>query len=239
MTDKNATLKNMLLCGLKPIGKCLYVYGGGWNDDNTGAGIETKSFGMSERWERFYNENDSLYDYEKTKYRIHDGLDCTGYVGWLMYQIFGDKYSNNGYVFPSGSAAEKYARIFDGMVIPKESLADRQCGDIMCKDGHVYITVGGCGDGSILILHASPPAVSLCGTTVTGNDDSTAVRLAEKYMKLFFSECIEKYPNYSRNAEYLTEYDTMRWNAGVLKDPDGYRKMSAEEILEDLFEMRR
>ena len=107
MTDKNATLKNMLLCGLKPIGKCLYVYGGGWNDDNTGAGIETKSFGMSERWERFYNENDSLYDYEKTKYRIHDGLDCTGYIGWLMYQIFGDKYSNNGYVFPSGSAAAK------------------------------------------------------------------------------------------------------------------------------------
>ena len=234
-SDIMPTLKNMLLCGLTPIGKCLYVFGGGWNDENTAAGTKAKTIGLSKSWESFYNKNDSSYDYEKTKYRIHDGLDCTGYLGWLMYQIFGDTYSDNGYVFPSAQTAEKYAEIFGGKVIPKEKLTHRQCGDIMCKDGHVYITVGECSDGSIVILHASPPSVSLCGTAAYENRNSAAIRLAKQYMQAYFPKCIEKYPNYARNSAYLTEYDAVRWNGDILQDPDGYRKMSAEDILADLF----
>ena len=34
-SDIMPTLKNMLLCGLTPIGKCLYVFGGGWNNEKT------------------------------------------------------------------------------------------------------------------------------------------------------------------------------------------------------------
>ena len=33
-TNKNiVTVKEELLTGLEPIGKCLYVYGGGWNEE--------------------------------------------------------------------------------------------------------------------------------------------------------------------------------------------------------------
>ena len=42
-SDIMPTLKNMLLCGLTPIGKCLYVFGGGWNDENTAAGTKAKT----------------------------------------------------------------------------------------------------------------------------------------------------------------------------------------------------
>ena len=54
--------------------------------------------GLSPQWEAFYNKNDSNYDFETTRYQIHDGLDCTGYVGWVMYPLFGDKYSDSGKV---------------------------------------------------------------------------------------------------------------------------------------------
>ena len=42
-SDIMPTLKNMLLCGLTPIGKCLYVFGGGWNDESTAAGTKAKT----------------------------------------------------------------------------------------------------------------------------------------------------------------------------------------------------
>ena len=242
-TDSNkstVTVKDELLTGLEPMGKCLYVYGGGWNEEDTGAGKETVTKGLSSQWEKFYNENDSDYDFETTRYQIHNGLDCTGYVGWIMYQLFGDKYSKDGYVFSSSAVAENYSSIFGSTIIPREEVKNRKSGDVMATEGHVYIVVGQCDDGSVVIMHASVPSVSLSGTAdKNGNPDSEAAKLAKQYMEKYFPEEAARYKNYLRdNMDYLKNYDEIVWKDTVLSDPDNYRKISAEEILEDLFENR-
>lgn len=232
------TVKDELLAGLEPIGKCLYVYGGGWNEEDTGAGKETMTTGLSPQWEKFYNAQDADYDFNTTRYQIHDGLDCTGYVGWVMYQLFGDRYSDSGYVFPSSRVAKNYSALFGSTIIPRSEVENRKSGDIMATEGHVYIVVGQCDDGSVVLMHASVPSVSLAGTAdKNGNADSQAARLAKQYMEKYFPEEAAKYHNYLRdNPNYLQNYDEIVWDESVLSDPDHYRDMSAEEILKDLFE---
>lgn len=70
---------------------------------------------------------------------------------------------------------------------------------------------------------------------VTGNKKSEAVRLAEKDMSIYYPEWHKKFPDYKRNTSYLKCDDGFRWNENFLKDPDNYRNMSPEKILEDLF----
>ncbi|MBE7047407.1 MAG: copper amine oxidase N-terminal domain-containing protein [Ruminococcaceae bacterium] len=231
-----ATVAELMYTATEPIGKCLYVYGGGWNEPDTGAGKEAMQLGLGQNWQNFYNSKNSKYDYNTTRYQIHDGLDCTGYVGWCMYQLFQDKYSKEGYVYLAKEMAQKYSTVFNGKFTAKANVKKRQCGDIMSSNGHAYIVVGECPDGSVVLFHASPPAVSLCGTaTPGGNKQSEAVRLANFYMNIFFNECYTKYPNCSRGTDYLTSYNQMSWDSSVLNDPDGYRQMNAEDILRDMF----
>ena len=241
VTARAATVKDLLRTGLEPIGKCVYVYGGGWNEADTGAGKECMTQGLSSRWAEFYQQNNASYNWKATKYQIHNGLDCTGYTGWVMYQLFGDAYSKNGYVFSSGAMAQSYARLFGSVIIPPEKITVRQSGSVMAKNGHVYIVVGQCGDGSVVLLHASPPSVSLSGTADRNkNDDSQAVRLAKAYMEKYFPTEAARYANYARvgkeNYGYLTDFSEIRWRPAVLADPDGYRTMTAAEVLQDLFE---
>lgn len=231
-----ATVAELMHTATEPIGKCLYVYGGGWNEPDTGAGKEALQIGLGENWESFYNSKDYKYDYNTTRYQIHNGLDCTGYVGWCMYQLFEDEYSKDGYVFLAKEMAQKYANIFNGDFAAKSSVKKRRCGDVMSSNGHAYIVVGECPDGSVVLMHASPPAVSLCGTTTRGGSkQSDAIKLANFYMNTFFKDCYTKYPNCSRGTDYLVSYNQMSWNSSVLRDPDGYREMGAEDILRDMF----
>ncbi len=232
-----ASVKDLLSHAVLPIGKCLYVYGGGWNEPDTGAGVEAVSYGLSPRWQDFYSQHGSDYNHKKFSYQIHDGLDCTGYVGWSLYQIFSNNYSQNGYVYLAKDMAREYAKLFNSMFVPSSGIVDYQSGDIMSSSGHAYIVLGECKDKSIVLLHSSPPAVSICGTyTPDGKTDSIAVRLSAHYMRTYFPKHYNRYPHCSRNTSYLTDYHQMRWNETVLTDSDGYRNMSAEEILKDLFE---
>ena len=75
------TLYNLLLTAIEPLGHTMYVWGGGWNEEDTAAGEEARSIGESPRWKEFFEMQDSTYNYENTRYQIHDGLDCSGYVG--------------------------------------------------------------------------------------------------------------------------------------------------------------
>ncbi len=232
-----ATVGEMLSHGFEPIGKCLYVYGGGWNEADTGSGVDAMTMGVSPQWETFYHQYGSDYNYKTTRYQIRNGLDCTGYMGWLMYQMFQNQYSDAGYVFFAENMAQNYSWIFAGEFTEKTQVQEHQCGDIMSSSDHAYMVLGECADKSVVFLHASPPNLSLCGTsTPSGDNDSMAGALAKKYMSTYFPECYAKYPRVSRGVSYLKDFDRMRWNPQVLRDPDGYRQMSAEEILTDLFE---
>ena len=106
----------------------------------------------------------------------------------------------------------------------------------MCRNGHAFIVIGKCSDGSLLFLHASPPVVSLCGTaTPGGNSNSEAVNLARTYMSKYYPESATRYNSFYRDTSYLKNYDQMHWNRAVLADPDGYDNMTPEQILKDLF----
>lgn len=231
------TVRNFLKAAMEPVGRCLYVYGGGWDEHSYGAAEETKTVGVSPNWEAFFDENDETYDFERVSGHYHDGLDCSAFIGYAVYQVFEDAYSDNGYVVESSNMPENYAKLFSGEVIKPSEITEYRPGDIMGIKGHVGIAIGTCEDGSLLFVHASPPVVSLCGTpTPDGNVDSQAVALAEKYMKKYFPECSKKYENWSRGMSYLTKFRLMRWNREVLADPDGFDEMTPEEILHKLFE---
>lgn len=239
---RKSTLKKLLLTALQPVGSTMYVWGGGWNKADTGAGIDARTIGVSSRWRTFFEKQDSSYDYQTTRYQIRDGLDCSGYIGWCIYNILEAKNKKTGYVMSARKMAQDFASRGWGSYTEAGRVSDYRAGDIMSSSGHVWMVVGECGDGSVVLLHASPPGVQLAGTpTPDGRADSEAVALARKYMKQYFPEWYGKYPNCAKGSSYLTDYGRMRWDLSgnvIMSDPDHYRDKTADKILRDLFRSR-
>lgn len=90
-----------------------------------------------------------------------------------------------------------------------------------------------------MVLHSSSnPGVQLSGTvTPDGKIVSQAAVLAQKYMEQYYPDWCKKFKTKIRDEKYLSHFGQMRWNVSgksVLTDPDGYQKMTAEEVLKDL-----
>lgn len=219
-------LKNALL----PIGQTMYVWGGGWNEEDTGAGVEAVTIGVSPRWKEFADKQNSSYNYNNTRYQIHDGLDCTGYIGWMVYNTFNDKSGGEGYV------SEEPEKIFlsKGWGTTVDTNKPKP-GDICSTDTHVWMSLGCCADGSILIAHASPPGCYICGTLLPDGSRSQAVVLAESIMSSKYPEWYRRYPDCSRSYSYITDASVFHWNSSTLADPNNLQNMSANEIVEYLF----
>ncbi len=234
------TVKNLVKTAFEPVGKVMYIYGGGWNEADDGAGKEALTLGLSQSWIDFTSKQDSSYNYADYDYEIdnsliHDGLDCSGFVGWVIYNVMND---GRGYVTNSYKMDDMLADMGLGTITDKSNITEHRAGDIMasnCDDcKHVYICLGECDDGSLLLLHSSPPGVQLTGTyTADGNKNSQAIQLASEYMKKYYPDWYAKFPDSSRNEAYLTHYDLFRWTA--LSDEEGYSSKSPKEILEDIF----
>lgn len=239
MNGPKSTLKRLLLTGLLPVGSTMYVWGGGWNEADTGAGKEARTIGVSRQWERFFLKQTDSYDYRTTRYQISNGLDCSGYIGWCIYNIMNTADGEEGYVMLAQDMAGNFASRGWGTFTDRSMVKDHCAGDIMSSDSHVWMAVGPCGDGSVVLLHSSAPGVQLAGTpSKSGNTDSEAVRLASCYMKKYYPQWYIKYPDCAKDSKYLTEFAQMRWDISgdaVMTDPEGYRNMSAEQILKDLF----
>ena len=158
------SILDFLKVAVQPVGSTMYVWGGGWNEEDTGAGIEAVTLGVSPQWAIFAAQQGSGYDMDDTRYQIHDGLDCSGYVGWAVYNVLETENGRPGYVMASTKMAQTYADMGLGTYIPASEMTTWQAGDIMSMKGHVWIVVGQCDDGSVLFLHASPPGVMFSGT---------------------------------------------------------------------------
>ena len=237
-----STIRNLLKTALGPVGTTLYVWGGGWSTDPNGpaSGIDAVTIGVPARWKEFFNMYGSGYNYRLTRYQSRDGLDCSGYVGWVLYNTFNTKSGNDGFVMLAQHMASTYASWGWGSYTPAGSFSDFRAGDIMSlASGHVYITLGQCSDGSVVLLHSSPPGVMITGTsTPSGNSFSEAAALSSKYMKKYFPDYYNKFSGQlSRGTSYLTNYSRMRWRLTgkcVMTDPDGFREKSASQILRKL-----
>ena len=242
-TKKVSTIKKYLKSAIQPLGKVVYVWGGGWSTDGLGGSTEARSMGVSKKWTRFFNAQTKDYNYINTQYQRHDGLDCSGYVGWTIYNIMNTKSGNNGYVMSAKDMARNYASRGWGKYIKRASVKDYKPGDIMssaCSDcGHVWIVIGECKDGSVVALHSSSSqGVQLSGTVAPdGRTKSEAAELAQKYMEQYFPKWSEKFSHRLRDEKYLSHFCQMRWNVSgksIMTDPDGYQKMTAEQVLNDL-----
>lgn len=232
---EQVSILDFLEIAAAPVGSTMYVWGGGWNEADTGAGIEAVTLGLSERWAAFAKEQDSGYNYKDHRYQIHDGLDCSGYVGWAVYNVMETENGGEGYVSSSTGMAQALADRGLGEYISREDMDRWLPGDIMSMKGHVWISLGMCGDGSVLLLHSSPPGVIFCGTALADGSDSQAVKLAQTIMSTHYPDWYAHYPDCSRPASYLEKSSAMRWNTNVLADEEGIRQMSAEQVVNLLF----
>ncbi len=237
---KKSTLKEFLQIAVQPVGSTMYVWGGGWNKADTGAGEEAVTIGVSPRWKQFFQKQNSSYDYNTTRYQIHDGLDCSGFVGWAVYNAFNTKSGNAGYVMKAEIMSRTFADYGWGTFRSAGTLKDFRAGDICSTSGgHVYIVIGQCPDGSVVLVHASPKGVMLTGTwTRNGNAGSEAIKLATQYMKRYYPAWYKKYPDSSRNSSYLTNYSRMRWSLSgkkMMTDPEGLAGMDAASVLRQIY----
>ncbi|MBQ8822607.1 MAG: hypothetical protein IJZ82_08195 [Lachnospiraceae bacterium] len=229
------SIANLLLLAKEPLGQTMYVWGGGWNEEDTGAGADACTMGVSPAWAIFAAEQDADYDYDDTRYQIHDGLDCSGYMGWLVYNVMETEDGRAGYVTKATDMAADFAVRGFGEFTPAEEVKDWQAGDIMSMKGHVWMALGMCEDGSVVLLHASPPGVMLSGTRLKDDTVSQAEMLANEYMSMYYPEWYERYPITVRDYDYLEKSSRMRWSEDVLSDEQGLRELSAEEVLQWLF----
>ena len=230
---QKSTLKHLLEVALQPVGHTMYIWGGGWNTE------ESTTMGVSRQWQNFFNKQSSGYNYRNHRFERHNGLDCSGFVGWVIYNTFNTESGHGSFVM----LAQQMARTYAGYGWGKYKSAGRmkhRAGDIMSlASGHVYIVIGQCKDGSVVLVHSSPKGVMINGTvTPKGKKKSQAWKLARKYMKKYFPEWYKKYPDVSRGKSYLTSYARMRWTLSgtncMMSDPEGYRNKRPSQILRDL-----
>lgn len=186
---------------LKAAGSTMYVFGGGWNDEDTGAGREAVTIGLSGEWKNFFEGCKPDYDFKKAAAPRSAGLDCTGFIGWALYNTLERESGGRGYVFQSGSVGRELEEI--GLGRRCESFRGCAAGDILEKKGHAWIFLGSFPDGSVLILHSSPPGVQVNGAP----EGSCAHCAADMYMRLFHPRWYEKFPVTHRGCDYLTGYE--------------------------------
>lgn len=201
----------------------MYIWGGGWNEADTGSGSDAMRIGLNPNWKKYFKQQSPDYDYTEHKYEYGNGLDCSGYVGWVMYNFLRGN-DENGYVVKANDQAKYFADMGLGKFVSSDEVRDYRPGDIMSSKEHVYIVLGECKDGSVLFVHSSPPGVQVCGTaTPSGAQESNAVCIAKEYMIRCHPMWYQKFGGCKRGLPYLTEYSQFRWNIGydtLMSDPD-------------------
>lgn len=259
-TAGERSLKNFLATAMTPVGTALYIYGGHWNWHDDGASNQATTLGLSSKVTEFFQEQNQYFSYINNgnyskSYFPHQnwnqyhavGMDCTGYVGWALYNTLYPYSGGEGLVYKSTQQAYTLANLGYGTYSKDRNF---QVGDIFSMAGHVWIYLGSCPDGSFVILHSTPsPSVSGAeggGVQLTGVGTSPscqAVALAQSYMETYFPDWTARY---SAQYKSYSSYTSMsNWPAGRfswhssgagLLDIDGYAHLSAEEILADLFQ---
>lgn len=259
-TAGERSLKNFLATAMMPVGHTLYVYGGNWNWQDTGASNPSTTIGLSPKTTEFFQSKDQYYSYinrsnYSKSYFPHQqwnqyyfaGMDCSGYVAWSIYNTLQQQSGQAGYVYKSTQMAYQLANL--GLGSFSSSARGLKVGDVFSMEGHIWIYLGACDDGSFVIMHSTPsPSSSGAeggGVQLTGVGTSAscqAVALSQHYMETYFPQwgqrydaIFKSYGSYTASTTSTTGRFSWHNSSAGLLDIDGYGQMSAPEILEDLF----
>ena len=111
---------------------------------------------------------------------------------------------------------------------------------------HVWMCLGKCADGSVLLVHCSNPGVYICGTSPDpDNVETEAVKISKKYMNRYYSDFYNKFGAPARagaitngvSSGYL-KYSEFNWNTTgekSLTDDAGYRSKTPQEVMNSIF----
>lgn len=255
------TLRNLLTTAMEPVGTTLYMFGGGWNWQDDGSGWQTRSIGVQPDWVRFWQEHDQSYTYRTTDHAAtyypyggfnqyyYAGLDCSGFVSWTVYNTLHSEDGLPGYGGKSTQMAKRFAGYGWGTWTHSVTTSTvMRPGDIMSMSGHVWLSLGTCPDGSIVIAHSTPsdshagqPGGGVQIGAVGNSTSCEAYKLASKYMERFYPDWCSRYKvTLKSKSSYLAasvaDAGRFTWNcSSPLTDPDGIQNMSAEEALALIF----
>ena len=239
------TVTNLLNTALLPVGQTLYVYGGGWDYADLGSGPQSTQLGLVPSWLDFFSAQNSAYDYRLFRGQginpyFYAGLDCSGYLGWVVYNTLRQKNGQSGFVYHSSHFAGMLAKKH-GLGILCSNPARLRSGDLFSMDGHVWLCVGRCPDGSMVILH-STPSPSRTGApgggvqlSALGSNHCQAALLACDTMRHLAPNWWERYQ--SMTYPYTTYTTASEPDGGcflwssLLSDPHKLRNRSANEVL--------
>ena len=213
------------------------------------------------------------------------GVDCAAYVAWVVYNMLNTESRGEGFVVSSTNMAWNFAQKDgwgtydkgsfvlneDGSVyLDKDDdcyrlfdVADFKVGDVFSDNGHAWICLGVCEDGSMVFMHSTPSTstdglgegggIQISALDVEMREDCEAAQLANHYMDTYYPQWTERYTPVVRGESYIKVYDShhpeannykfrkagrFSWDLsgnGLLTDPDGYAKMTPAEILADIF----
>ena len=219
------TLTTYLKNALVPCGRTLYIWGGGWDDS------DASIIGYQKQWETFFNKHNTAgYDYANYRYSYGNGLDCSGFAAWTLYNTLYTKSGGAWLVYQSTTVASTYKSKGWATLSTNSSDQTYKPGDVVSMNGHVWISLGQCSDKSVLLVHSSPKGVQISGTS------GRAATLATHYMKKYFPEW--PYAARTVSSSYLSYAGKARWKVSgaghILDDPDGLQKMSADQIMKFL-----
>jgi hypothetical protein len=224
------TLKNFIATAFQPLGTTLYVFGGAWDFQDTGTSYEGRTIGISKGWVKFFDEQNSNYTYKDPDHKnetyypfngfneyYYAGLDCSGFVGWTIYNTLNsESLAGIGYVMGANAQARFMSKLGYGTWIHKvEGWSDEnpdyklwaneiRVGDILSTSEHVMIVLSKCNDGSFIIIHSTPnysktgyPGGGVQMSAVNPNDDLSedceAFYLCQEYTQKFFKKWSERY----------------------------------------------
>ncbi len=255
------TIKNFIKTSFEPVGTTLYIYGGAWDFQDIGSSNQARKIGLDSSYTDFFKNNDLNFTY-KAKNPLNSyypsmqyneyyyaGMDCSGYVGWAMYNLLNTQSNNKGYVEPAKTMSQTFSeKLGLGTKTLKFKPSDFKPGDIYSMSGHVWISLGACKDNSILILHSTPSDsyTKMPGGGVQlsalGKKGSEAHKLASVYMNRYYNQWNSRYPvavksykDYTdKSKDVLGKFSFNINETGVL-DPDGYLNMTPRQVLADVF----
>lgn len=245
--SSTATISKLIESALMPVGQTLYVWGGGWNEQDNGSGETAVNIGVYSKWKEFYDSHKNGHSMSTYKAQWDSGnresrfygLDCSGYIGWAVYNTVETENNKAGYVTYAETITQTLAQKAGfGTVKSCDVNTKLYPGDIVSLNayGHTWISLGQCSDGSALLLHSTAEGgVQLSGTASNnGEANSEAYKLAKSYMQKYYPDWWKYFGDKKTFVTNTNRIGTVfSWNvkSGVVSDTENIRNMTPEQIL--------